>query len=469
MGTEPTKRNAIVRKHNYLIEAKHAKLLDVRAMRLVALAASMIAPKDRDFKTYHIPVKDITKSSDVYSTVKVGDEKVMLIDKITDQLVAGVIKLPKANQDGTHTGESFAKYAYFSKCEYIKGRGYVEVQFHPDLKEFYLDLKGNYTQLSMEILRNLPSSYSFRLYELLKQYAQGGIYRRSFALDELFDMLAIKPDQPGQKSSYRNWSKFREKVLLPTQKNFERYTDLTFIFNAWASHGRAFTDIEFVMRKNKKFFQADLFQQPKEDDVIDLIPQGIIDKIPPLQWTDKDVGCQQIATEIFDAQGTEALRFYVDYVFDQDQKEKIRSWGKYMRSCWKNQLYETYVAKQAEAQHNKKKAKAQKSPDAEKQRQEAELAAKALKEKEALDQQIQQILQSDQAEAFLSFITEQVEQQESLFVRKRFTADKGSTRENIYRLYLPQYLETHELPESISQEMEEEGQDLVAWLDTLER
>ena len=462
MTDPPAKQNAILRKHNYLIEAKHTKLLDVRAMRLVAVAASLIAPKDKDFKTYHIPVKEITKSSDVYSKVKVGDDEVMLIDKITDQLVTGVIKVPQANADGTSTGESFAKYAYFSKCKYVKGRGYVEVEFHPDLKEFYLDLKGNYTQLSMEILRALPSSYSFRLYELLKQYAQGGIYRRAFPLDELFDMLAIRPNQPGQKSSYRSWSKFREKVILPAQKNFEKYTDLTFIFNAWANSGRAYNHIEFVMRKNKKFFQGDLFQQPKEDEVIDLIPQRIIDKIPPLQWTDKDIGCMQIATEIFDAQGAEGLQFYVDYLFEQDQKEQIQSWGKYMRACWKNQLYETHVAKEAEQQNRKKKAKAQKAAETAQQNKDKELIARALRERKKQVAQVDQLLNSDQADSFISFVSDQVSQHESPYMQKRFNADKGKTREDLYRRYLPQYLNDHDLPIQTAEDDDEHN--LVTWL-----
>ena len=463
----PAPKNTIVKKHNLLIEAKHTKLLDVRAMRLVASAAAMITHNDKDFKTYHIPVKEITKSMDVYSKVVVGGEEVMVIDKITDQLVAGVLRLPKPNEDGSHTGESFAKYAYFSKCEYIKGRGYIEVEFHPDLKEFYLDLKGNYTQLSMEILRSLPSSYSFRLYELLKQYAQGRIFRRAFPLDELFDMLAIRPDKPGQKSSYRNWSKFREKVILPAQNNFEKYTDLTFEFNAWAQHARAYTHIEFVMRKNKKFFQGDLFQQPKADEVIDLIPQDMVDKIPLLQWEDKEIGCKKIATEIFDAQGAEGLKFYVDYVFNQDQKERVQSWGKYMRACWKNSLYENHVAREAEAVNQKKKAKAQKADEGKDQQVTDQKTAQMLKERNEQDARVEQLLKNDQAETFLSFVSDQVAEHESVFMQKRFKANNGNTRNDLYRRYLPQFLKDYDLPTVSAQNDEELEHNIVDWLNSI--
>ena len=98
-------QNSIVKKSNVLIEAQHAKQLDVRAIRVVAQAASRITVKDRDFQTYQIPVKSISSSPDVYN--KSGDA--MVIDKITDQLLANVIRLPRKDKDGKISGESFAK------------------------------------------------------------------------------------------------------------------------------------------------------------------------------------------------------------------------------------------------------------------------------------------------------------------------------------------------------------------------
>lgn len=455
--------DAIVRKHNVLIEARHSKLLDVRAMRLVAVAASLITDKDKDFKTYHIPVKEITNSPDVFGTVQVGEDKVMLIDKITDQLVQGVLKIPKKNADGTRTGESFTKYAYFSKCQYIKGSGYVEVEFHPDLKEFYLDLKGNYTQMSKQILRTIPGSYSFRLYELLKQYAQGKIFRREFLLKELYDMLAIKPHTTKKKSSYRSWSKFREKVILPAQKNFERHTDLVFDFTGWAKTGRAFTHIEFIMRKNKQFFQGDLFDQPKEDELIELIPQGIMDKIPPLQWEDKKIGCEQIVGEILDTQGLDALRFYIDYVEEQDRKTQIASWGKYIRSCWKNKLYENHIVNKAKTEKKKQAEQAQKQKA---DKAAAEQDAKTQEVKASitrLDGQVQSVLDSDKADQFISFVKDQVELNENKMMATRFKKNKPATVQEMYRRYIKQFQEEQGFPASDANDDSEYS--IVDWLD----
>lgn len=457
--------DAIVRKHNVLIEAKHTQLLDVRAMRLVAVAASLITPKDNDFKTYHIPVKEITNSPDVYSKVTVGNDQVMLIDKITDQLVAGVLKIPKKNADGTRTGESFVKYAYFSKCQYIKGTGYIEVEFHPDLKEFYLDLKGNYTQMSRQILKRLPGSYSFRLYELLKQYAQGGIFRREFLLDELFDMLAIRPHTPKSQSSYRNWGKFREKVILPAQGNFKRHTDLTFDFRGRAQHGRAFTHIEFIMRKNKKFLQGDLFPEKKDDQVIDLIPQQILDKIPPLQWQDKEIGCKRIVEEILDSQGVEALQFYVDYLVAQDTKSKIESWGKYMRSCWREKLYEAHVMKKVQESKKKKTVQAEQQKHVQAIKDLEGIALEEIHNRERLDKQVEQVLAGGHAQDFLLFVANQVDEHESPYMAKRFRNNKGCTKEDMYRRYVSQFLEENQLPAENDSDGEEDH-NIVSWLES---
>jgi plasmid replication initiation protein len=70
-------------------------------------------------------------------------------------------------------------------------------------------------------------SYSIRFYELLKQYESIGW--RYFELDELMDILGIKPDE------YKLYAHFKARVLKPVKAEFdEKYQqkelDLTFDF-----------------------------------------------------------------------------------------------------------------------------------------------------------------------------------------------------------------------------------------------
>lgn len=431
-------KKSIVRKHNVLIEARHTKLLDVRAMRLVALAAARISVKDKDFQTYQIPVKAITSSPDVYLRT---EDNSLVIDKITDQLLTNVIKLPRKDKDGQYTGKSWAKYSYFSKCQYIAGSGYVEVQFHPDLKDNFLQLKNNFTQLNLEILVSLPSTYSYRLYELLKQYAQGGIFKRQFVLSDLQDMIGVKA---GAKSTYRKYSKFKEKVLIPAQRNFEMHTDLLFDFHAWADYGRSFTHIEFTLTKNSRYIQGSLFDLPETRETTEpkhpSIPQEYIDKIPKEQWENKEIGCQQICNEIFHNQGIKAVDFYINYVIELNKTEKIISWGKTIRIALKNSLFEKNIKIQSDANIRQKQdlETLLKAQEEEKINEEEKFKEKIVNE--SRDSIIDKVLESEKADQFIQFIAEQVEKNENELIRKRVKTGSGMTKRNMQRKYFDAYL-----------------------------
>ncbi len=439
-------KNSIVKKHNALIEARHTKVLDVRAVRLIALAASRITVKDKDFQTYQIPVKSITNSPDVYNVSKtkdgiVSDDKVLVIDKITDQLLANVIRLPRKDKDGQMTGKSWAKYSYFSKCQYISGTGYVELQFHPDLKDHFLQLKNNFTQLSLEILCSLPSTYSYRLYELLKQYAQGGIFKRAFVISDLQDMIGVKS---GPKSTYRKYGRFREKVILPAQENFKKHTDLLFEFRAWASYGRSYTDIEFTMSKNSTYIQGNLFGTINDnhgvDESLPEIPQKLIDIVPEDQWENKQNGCKQIiCKEILPTQGLDAVEFYINYVHDLEKTEKRTSWGKTIRAALKNKLYEAHLKnfsdlKQKQIEEQKEQDHKDKDLQAKKQ-----IIADESKENERIDSIIKQLLGSDKAKTFNKFVADQVKNNENAVVKERYKKKQGSTEQTMQRKYFDSY------------------------------
>ncbi len=413
--------------------------MDVRAVRIIALTAAKITRKDKDFQTYHVPVKSITSSSDIY---KRAENDHLVIENITEQLMSNVIRLPKKDIDGSFSGNSFVKYQYFSKCEYIVGSGYLEVQFHPDLKPLFLNLKDNFTKLSLEILCSLPSTYSYRLYELLKQYAQGGINTRVFKLKELQDMLGVKP---GKKSSFRKYGKFKEKVIMPAQRNFQKYTDLLFEFKGWADYGRAYTHIEFTMQKNKKYIQGNLFEgetsDPRPTPPSVKISEEIIKLIPEEQWENKKIGCKQVCSEILKDQGEDAVTFYVKYTKELDNKEKRASWGKTIRIAWQNKLYEAHL-QEIEAQE-KKQQKIEESLQLEKEEQEIKdnITNEELKKSEELNTLVEQILESD-GDKFKEFVENQVNENESKYIRKRYSQKNAGTVQNVYRKYLNIFLQS---------------------------
>lgn len=229
-------KSAIVKKHNKLIEG-YAEYMDVRELRLIAQTAARITTKDKDFQKYQIPIKSISESNkNIYEEIR----------DVCEKLMKRIVKVEGINQAKKR---QFTMYNIFSSCRYEEGTGFVLTEFHPDLKPYFLELKNNFTQFNIETLMRIPSTYSYRLYELLKQYQSGGIYEREFEITDLQEKLNINSTHA---PSYRRWGDFVKRVLKPAQKHFKKYTDLTFEYEAWAEYGRKFTHIKFKTSLNRK-------------------------------------------------------------------------------------------------------------------------------------------------------------------------------------------------------------------------
>src|SRR5690606_36842431 len=112
------------------------------------------------------------------------------------------------------------------------------LQFHPNLKDFFLELKEKFTTYQLENVVRLNSVYSIRIYELLKQYER--LKKREFPLEELRSVLGIEP------TKYKQYGHFKSKVLLGAQNEINKKTDIQFDFNEFKS-GRKVIGIEFII------------------------------------------------------------------------------------------------------------------------------------------------------------------------------------------------------------------------------
>jgi hypothetical protein len=87
----------------------------------------------------------------------------------------------------------------------------------------------------------LQSSYSIRIYELLKQYEK--LRERSFQLSELREKLGIEDTE------YSLYGNFKQRVLLQAQKELVKITDITFEFKE-KKLGRRVVGVLFFIRSN---------------------------------------------------------------------------------------------------------------------------------------------------------------------------------------------------------------------------
>ena len=219
------KDSNLVSKANSIIEASYK--LGVMEQKIISTIASNINPSDKDFQTYTFSIKEFkdligSKSKNIYGEV----------DKITTKLMQPFMFI---NAEGKPT-----RIAWLSKATYNINEGSVTVRFDPDLKPFFLFLNEKFTRYKLGNIIHLRSSYSIRMYELLKSYE--GLTERTFTLEELRDKLGLE-------NKYPKWINFRQRVLDHSQKELAEKTDITFEYEA-IKKGRSVHKVRFKIKSN---------------------------------------------------------------------------------------------------------------------------------------------------------------------------------------------------------------------------
>ena len=219
-----------VTKHNELIQSTYK--LSLQQQRILLIIASRIQPKDENFKLYQFNTKDII---DILGLSATSGSYYAQIKTIVNDLQTKTLTIKTKDRE--------TNLSWVITSDYFPKQGFFQVELHPKLKPYFLELKDKFTKYRLENVLQLNSSYSIRMYELLKQYE--GIGCRKFQVDELKDLLAIPP------SKYKQYGHFKSKILLHSQEQIEKHTDLRFEFKEFKT-GRKITRLEFQIQTKKQ-------------------------------------------------------------------------------------------------------------------------------------------------------------------------------------------------------------------------
>lgn len=212
---------------NKLIEASYT--LTVLEQKILRILASMIKKEDKDFKEYEFKAKDLMK---IFNTKNKRFYKD--IDQLTDLLMQRIIKIKDINTN------EFIKYHWIDVAKYKNG--ILKLKINPLLKPFYLNLDW-YTKYQLKNILQFKSTYSFRFYELLKQYLKVG--ERTFIINDLKLKLDI-----GEKE-YPKYANLKQKVIKVAVSEINKFTDLHIDFEEIKT-GRKVTGVKFYIKYNEK-------------------------------------------------------------------------------------------------------------------------------------------------------------------------------------------------------------------------
>ncbi|MBW9159521.1 replication initiation protein [Clostridium tagluense] len=255
---------------NKLIEASHS--FSVLEQKLIRLLASMIKKDDVDLKKYQFKAIDLSEILGIHRK-NIYKE----LDKVTDKLMLRVIKV-KNNQ-----AEKFKKYHLIKNADFENG--ILTMKIDEEMKEFYLELK-QYTKYQLRNIMQFKSTYSFRIYELLKQYEKIG--NRIVTIYNLRSALDINTSQ------YPKYSNLKQKVIKIAINEINNNTDLH-IECEELKESRKVTSIKFYITSNKNTCKSEIaatLAEPKPK------PQQNIDHIKRVKEIIKEEITDQEAQSI---------------------------------------------------------------------------------------------------------------------------------------------------------------------------
>ena len=218
----------LVCKANDLVEAKYR--LTVQEQKLIIMAISKINPMKADFENpYSLSVNEVAEAC--------GIEKTGVYQKVAATVDRLMTRLVKLKEDDGHS-----VVHWVSKARYYTGMGHFDIWFHEDMKPYLLQLK-EYIKYDQKAVLQFQSSYSFRIYEILKKW-QGANHSNqlSVKIDHLRDVLGIR------KTEYKFFGDFK-RILTKTQTELNQQSDITFDYHTW-KEGRATAGIVFSIKDN---------------------------------------------------------------------------------------------------------------------------------------------------------------------------------------------------------------------------
>ncbi len=213
--------------------------------RLFFAMLACIEETDTEFKAYHIRVQDIIQLSDLKSGSHLYEE----VANNIKSLMSHVVEWEEGKGDSR-----FAQLVH--KAKYFKKQGVVMLQPHPDMKPHLLQLRKEFTQAQLQQCLRFSSTYTSRLYMLLKQFDSRTSGVRIMSITELRFKLSLDYTERLSKgkevpySIYPLYADLKRWVIEPAQKEIAN-TDIPFDFTPIKT-GRKVTAIKFTLKGGKK-------------------------------------------------------------------------------------------------------------------------------------------------------------------------------------------------------------------------
>lgn len=227
-------------KSNAMIESMYK--LSAVEQKLILSLCSKISSSDNVFNNFEMSV-------DEFARFMGYDNKECKVNarlkKKCEELAGRTIEINR----GTAQRPIWYIFNWFHHIQYETGKGIISLQFHEDLAPYLLNLQSQYTKYKLGYVMNFKSEYSFRIYELMKEYEKIG--ERTIPIEELRHYLYIDKDK------YTKYSHFKERVIKPAMQEINKYSDLNITLIKEEKNGKKIIGLIFEIRPNNYKYPID--------------------------------------------------------------------------------------------------------------------------------------------------------------------------------------------------------------------
>ena len=203
---------------NELTVYQQQSQLSPREQKVALAVISLISPDAEEFVDYELSISELSRLTGI------GRDHLHkpLIEDICIKLTTTAFVIREPNQT--------AVVPFFTDALYQHDKS-ILFKFSPRLMPHLLNLKGSFTTYQLAQITSLSSSYSIRMYEILRQRlslkdVRAGVTSKfqDILLADLRDWMGIKPKK------YQRFNNFRMRVIETAQKELAEKTDLKFSY-----------------------------------------------------------------------------------------------------------------------------------------------------------------------------------------------------------------------------------------------
>lgn len=225
-----------VKKSNALVRAR-VSISSKTASRILACLIAAIHTDDTQLKdAYTVPIKDYLPPDDY-----AGGSQYTTIKTACRELATAFAEQEWPDPENPAEG-IFLAMPFFSAVSYRKGL--VKASFNPKMAPALLQLKSFFTKVNLIEYLSLPSTYSQRLFEILKSWSSEPEVILSVA--DLHRML----DTP--ESLRANFAQFRRWVLEKAHKDILAKTAFRYEWEPVRRGGRSVEQVRFIFSQKRQ-------------------------------------------------------------------------------------------------------------------------------------------------------------------------------------------------------------------------